>query len=92
MSTRQNDLAIIRRMKASGITEVQPLRLLDKTTGIELIIGDIVHDFRNEPHILVDARPPHKPSSEGFVTLRSMDEKAFTHEYYAWVIDAEWVC
>jgi hypothetical protein len=66
------------------------LKLLSKTTGIELVIGDIVHDFRNEPHVLVDARPPHKPSSSGFVTLRSMDEHAFVAECYAGVIDAEW--
>ena len=65
-------------------------KLISKTTGIELLIGDVVHDFRNEPHILVDARPPHKPSSQGFVTLRTMCDKAFTHEYYAGVIDAEW--
>jgi len=66
------------------------MRLLDKTTRKELIIGDVVHDFRNEPHILVDARPPHKPNSEGFVTLRTMCEKAFVAECYAGVIDAEW--
>lgn len=66
------------------------MKLTSKTTGQELIIGSVVHDFRNEPHILIDARPPHKPSSSGFVTLRSMDEHAFTHEYYAGVIDAEW--
>jgi hypothetical protein len=67
------------------------MRLLDKTTNKELIIGEIVHDFRNDPHVLIDARPPHKPSSTGFVTLRSMDEHAFVAEYYAGVIDAEWV-
>ena len=67
------------------------MRLLDKTTGKELIIGEIVHDFRNDPHVLIDARPPHKPSSTGFVTLRSMDEYASLREYYAGVIDAEWV-
>jgi hypothetical protein len=66
------------------------LKLLSKTTGIELLVGDIVHDFRNDPHVLIDARPPHKPSSSGFVTLRSMDEHAFVAEYYASVIDAEW--
>lgn len=66
------------------------LKLLSKTTGVELLVGDIVHDFRNEPHVLIDARPPHKPNSVGFVTLRSMDEKAFVAEYYASVIDAEW--
>jgi hypothetical protein len=68
------------------------MKLISKTTRKELLIGGVVHDFRNDAHILIDARPPHKPSSEGFVTLRSMDEKAFTHEYYAGVIDAEWVC
>lgn len=67
------------------------MKLISKTTGQELTIGSVVHDFRNAAHILIDARPPHKPSSTGFVTLRSMDEHAFTHEYYAGVIDAEWV-
>ena len=66
------------------------LKLISKTTGKELRVGEVVHDFRNDAHILVDARPPHKPSSEGFVTLRSMDEHAFVAEYYAGVIDAKW--
>jgi hypothetical protein len=66
------------------------MRLLDKTTRKELIIGEIVHDFRNDPHVLIDARPPHKEGSSGFVTLRSMDEHAFVAECYAGVIDAEW--
>ena len=66
------------------------LKLISKTTGEELRVGEVVHDFRNDPHVLIDARAPHKPSSEGFVTLRSMDEKAFVAEYYAGVIDAEW--
>lgn len=66
------------------------MKLFNKTTGKELTIGEVVHDFRDEPHILIDARPPHKPSSSGFVTLRSMDEHAFVAEYYAGVINAEW--
>lgn len=66
------------------------MKLINKTTGVELLVGNIVHDFRDEPHVLVDARPPHKPSSEGFVTLRTMCDKAFVAEYYASVIDAEW--
>ena len=67
------------------------MKLISKTTGKELIIGEVVHDFRDDPHVLIDARPPHKPSSTGFVYLRSMDEHAFVAEYYAGVIDAEWV-
>ena len=66
------------------------MRLINKTTGKELIIGNVVHDFRDEPHILIGATPPHKPSSEGFVVLRSMDEHAFVGEYYAGVINAAW--
>lgn len=66
------------------------MKLISKTTGKELIIGNVVHDFRNDAHILVDARPPHKEGSSGFVYLRSMDEHAFVAEYYASVIDAEW--
>ena len=66
------------------------LKLISKTTGEELRVGEVVHDFRNDPHVLIDARAPHKPNSEGFVTLRSMDEHAFVAEYYAGVIDAEW--
>lgn len=67
------------------------MKLISQTTRQELIIGNVVHDFRNKAHILIDARPPHKPQSAGFVTLRSMDEHAFEGEYYATVIDAEWV-
>lgn len=67
------------------------MKLINRTTRQELTIGSVVHDFRDEAHILIDARPPHKPSSQGFVILRSMNEHAFTHEYYAGVIDAEWV-
>jgi len=67
------------------------MRLINKTTRKELVVGEVVHDFRDQPHVLIDARPPHKPSSSGFVTLRSMDERAFVAECYAGVIDAEWV-
>ena len=67
------------------------MRLINKTTRKELVVGEVVHDFRDQPHVLIDARPPHKPSSSGFVTLRSMDEHAFVAECYASVVDAEWV-
>jgi hypothetical protein len=67
------------------------MKLISKTTGKELIIGEVVHDFRNDPHVLIDARPPHKEGSSGFVYLRSMDEYASLREYYAGVIDAKWV-
>ena len=66
------------------------MKLINKTTRKELTVGEVVHDFRDEPHILIDARHPHKPNSEGFVTLRTMCDKAFVAEYYASVIDAEW--
>ena len=66
------------------------MKLINKTTRKELTVGEVVHDFRDAPHVLIDARPPHKPSSSGFVTLRTMCDKAFVAEYYASVIDAEW--
>ncbi len=67
------------------------MKLFSKTTGKELTFGQIVHDFRDDAHILISGTPPHKPSSTGFVVLRSMCDKRFEHEYYASVIDAEWV-
>jgi len=93
MTTKQLDLASFYKTyfkKLANAYERNPMRLVNKTTRKELIIGDVVHDFRNQPHILIEARPPHKEGSSGFVTLRSMDEHAFVAEYYAGVIDAVW--
>lgn len=67
------------------------MRLIHKATGAEVQVGDAVTTFRNEPAVVVDWRKPHKPASSGFVTVRFLGEPDYTNEYYAGVVDCEWI-
>ncbi len=61
---------------------------LYRKSGEALEMGEQVTTSRGEPATLTHGRPPHKPSSQGFVTVRFED--GTVREYYASVIDAEW--
>ena len=60
------------------------MRLVYKATQIEVKVGDTVL-VRGAPHQVTFFRKPHKPASEGHVTL----DKDI--EYYVSVIGAEWI-
>lgn len=47
--------------------------------------GELVKDFRGDEATLTGGRPPHKPSSTGFV------HTAGGAEYYPGVFDLQWV-
>ena len=65
-------------------------KLIDATTGADVNVGDKVFSFRGEPAVIVDASPPHKPSSTGKVIVVNMPEEG-TSEYYPGVFNLKWV-
>ena len=52
--------------------------------GGRVCIGDTLTDFRGDEGKVTGGRPPHKPSSNGFVESNGF-------EYYAKVFGLEWV-
>lgn len=67
------------------------MRLVYKATGKEVKVGDIATTFRGEKCEVKYFRPPHKPSSEGKVTVQFGEDKFNCMEYYVGVIGAEWI-
>jgi hypothetical protein len=53
--------------------------------GIPVLEGDVVTDFRGDTDIVRGGRPPHKPSSSGFVWTAS------GREFYPDVFGLKWV-
>jgi len=49
-------------------------KLVNKTTGAEITIGDTVNDFRGDAWIVRGFTPPHKPSSSGRVLLENPND------------------
>jgi hypothetical protein len=67
------------------------MKLVNQKTGAPVKTGDIVADFRGERWVLEGGREPHKPSSSGFVWVRSIDGRGLSREFYPSVIGAAWV-
>lgn len=57
-------------------------------TKKEVKLGDVVR-IDNDVVVVEYFRPPHKPASQGKVTVRYADDS--TREYYVSVIGAEWL-
>lgn len=66
------------------------MRLVDEATQNEIKVGDIVKTFRGKSVTVEGMREPHKPSSTGRVTVRTLDGKQ-VREYFPGVIGAVWV-
>ena len=66
------------------------MQLINETTRQPLKTGEIVQDFRGERWVLEGGREPHKPSSTGFVWVRSLDGRGLSREFYPSVIGAKW--
>lgn len=66
------------------------MKLVYKDTGKEVQVGDTVVDRDGEPMEVRYFREPHKPSSEGKISVKS-PESDWTSEYYVSVIGAEWI-
>ena len=64
------------------------MKLVYKATQQPVAVGDSII-FRDEPHTVHYFRPPHKPSSEGKITITNADGHCF--EYYVSVIGAAWI-
>ncbi len=59
--------------------------LVNDKTGVPVVEGDVVTDFRGEADTIRGGRPPHKPSSSGFVWVSSGSE------CYPSVFDLKWI-
>ena len=62
--------------------------LVHERTGKPVYEGETVLDFRGDADTINGGRPPHKPSSSGFVWTDSMRRGG---EFYASVFDLKWV-
>ena len=62
--------------------------LVHERTGVPVIEGDVVLDFRGEAETITGGRPPHKPSSSGFVWT---DGGRRGGEFYTSVFDLKWI-
>ena len=67
------------------------MQLINTTTRQPIKTGAIVQDFRGQRWVLEGGREPHKPSSTGFVWVRSVDGRGLSREFYPSVIGAQWV-
>ena len=67
------------------------MKLTYDKTGEEVKAGDIVHLRGESPYVVYSFSKPHKPSSEGKVSVRAMTETAFFREFYVSVIGATWI-
>jgi len=56
------------------------VKLVNRTTGEEVKVGDIVTDFRGETATVRYMNPPHKSSASGYV-----------NDYYAGVYNCKFV-
>lgn len=67
------------------------MRLVYKDTQEEVVIGD-QHTLRDGDVVQVTYfRTPHKPASEGKVSVAALDGTGGTREYYVGVIGAQWI-
>lgn len=68
-------------------------RLVDVERALELKVGDKAKTSKNEHVVIESLHPPHKPSSQGKVTVsfpEPGDRKITRMTYYASVIGAKW--
>lgn len=67
------------------------MRLVYTATKAEVKVGDIVEMVRGGKRKVVYFAPPHKPASEGKVTVAPPHRLTQTFEYYVSIIGAEWI-
>ena len=65
------------------------MKLVYKDSGNPVAVGDIVKTSRGDEVQVTYFRPPHKPSSEGKVSVKHGDSGSI--EYYVSVIGAHWI-
>lgn len=64
--------------------------LIYKATGTEVKVGDQIITNNGQWVRVTYFRPPHKPSSEGKISIETLDRKS-EREFYVSVIGAEWI-
>jgi hypothetical protein len=90
------------RQRAGWLRNASGMKLVYKETGEPVQIGDIVPDFRGDLVQVEFFREPHKPNSEGKVSVIELDEnkqpiinsrtgEPSKGEYYVGVIGAKWI-
>jgi len=68
------------------------MKLVYQNTGEEVQVGDVATDREGQLIEVTYFREPHKPSSQGKVSVRpANDKEAMSREYYVSVIDANWI-
>lgn len=67
------------------------MKLIYTATQQPVAAGDTVTLRDNVKRTVAYFAPPHKPDSEGKVTLKDGDHDHMGREYYVSVIGAEWI-
>ena len=65
------------------------MRLVNKQ-GHAINVGDIIHDFRDVPAVVLSWNEPRHSGSSGYVNVRSMDEHRMHSSCYVNVYNLEW--
>lgn len=65
------------------------MKLTIVQTGERAELGKVYADFRGDEWVLEGGRPPHKPSSSGFVWVRDTAGR-MSREFYPFVIGMTW--
>ncbi len=68
------------------------MQLVNMKTKQPVNVGDILtHPRDNEKMVVTYFIPPHKPSSNGFISVRPVDKpEAMEQEYYVMVFGLKW--
>jgi hypothetical protein len=66
------------------------MKLTYDKTGEEVKAGDVVHLRGDAPYMVHSFSKPHKPASEGKVSVKAMNDAGFFREFYVSVIGATW--
>jgi len=67
------------------------MRLVYNWNNEPVKIGDVVTLSKVEKVKVTYFREPHKPSSQGKVSVQSVDDEGMGREYYVSVIGATWI-
>lgn len=65
------------------------MKLIHKSTGLEVREGDTVHDFRGEVGTVIGWTKPHSPASTGRITVGH--HSGGEHHCYPEVYSCEWI-
>jgi hypothetical protein len=67
------------------------MRLVHEDTGIEVVDGEVVTDFRGDKCIVAGREEPRSPASTGRVYVRPTHGEQWTQGYYPSVFNLKWI-